>query len=152
MAEPENQGEISISFASKKAMKLKKQKMVQADDSEGLNLEVQPASVEPALEELVVPKKTPEGGEDAILLEQVQMPRQEKVEMPPVQQTKTLEAETVSQASSNCQYGFGYLGQRKKGEEIPDTCIECPKSLNCMLSDYYKKEESMAEIKKWYAT
>ena len=152
MAEAENQGEIPIPFASKKSVKLKKQKMVKADNSERPTPEVQPASIEPPLEELFVPEKEPEGSEEAILLEQVQMPQQEKVEMPPVQQTKTLEAETVSQASSNCQYGFGYLGQRKKGEEIPDTCIECPKSLNCMLSDYYKKEESMAEIKKWYAT
>ena len=78
------------------------------------------------------------------------MPQQGKVEMPPVQHTKTLEAETVSKSSSNCQYGFDYLDQRKKGEEIPDTCMECPKLLNCMLSDYARAR--VAEIKKWYAT
>jgi hypothetical protein len=152
MAEAENKGKIRISFASKKSMKLKKKKKVKTDNSEGLTLEVQQASVETPPEEPRVPEKKPEGSEEAISFEQVQMPRQGKVETLPVQQTKTLETETVSQPSSKCQYGFGYLHQRKKGEDIPDTCMECPKLLNCMLSDHYKKEESVMEIKKWYTT
>ncbi len=57
---------------------------------------------------------------------------------------------TPPPSSSGCQYGFGYLSQREKGQGIPDTCIECPKSLSCMLSEYYKKEE-IKEIKKWYS-
>jgi multidrug efflux pump subunit AcrA (membrane-fusion protein) len=59
-------------------------------------------------------------------------------------------AEEVNQPSdSGCKHYFGYLGQRDKGEEIPAACLECPKSLDCMLHDY-KSKESVAEIKKWY--
>jgi hypothetical protein len=49
-----------------------------------------------------------------------------------------------------CKHYFGYLGERDKGEEIPIECLECPKSLDCMLGNYYKSKESVAEIKKWY--
>lgn len=152
MAEAENKDKSRISFASKKFMKLKKKKKVKTDNSEGLTLEVQQASVEPPPEEKRVPEKKPEGSEEAISFEKVLKPRQGKVETPSVQQKITLETETVSQPSSKCKYGFGYLHQRKKGEDIPDTCMECNKLLNCMLSDHYKKEESVAEIKKWYTT
>jgi hypothetical protein len=55
-----------------------------------------------------------------------------------------------SHSASSCPYGFGYLSQREKGVNIPNTCIECPDSLDCMLSEYYKKEENVKEIKKWY--
>jgi hypothetical protein len=59
-------------------------------------------------------------------------------------------AEQVNQPSdSGCKHYFGYLGQREKGEEIPTACLECPKSLDCMLQ-HYKSKESVAEIKKWY--
>lgn len=102
MAEAENQGEIPISFAPKKSVKLKKKKKVK------------------------------------------------RARAPPVKHTKTLEVETVSKSSSNCQYGFGNLNQRRKDEEIPDACMECPKLLNCMLPDQYTRAR-MAEIKKWYA-
>ena len=49
-----------------------------------------------------------------------------------------------------CRYYLGYLSQRDKGEGIPETCVECNKSLDCMLSEYYKSENTVAEIKKWY--
>jgi hypothetical protein len=49
-----------------------------------------------------------------------------------------------------CKYYLGYLSQRDKGEGIPETCVECNKSLDCMLSEYYKSEKTVAEIKKWY--
>jgi len=59
-------------------------------------------------------------------------------------------AEEVNKPSdSGCKYHFGYLAQRDKGEEIPAACLECPKSLDCMLRNY-KSKESVAEIKKWY--
>ncbi len=150
MAEAKSQGEIPASFVTKKSVKPKKPKKVKADNSERVALEVQPASVEPPLEELAVPEKKQERSGEAMVLEQAQKSQQGKVEMPPVQYTKTLEAETVSQSSSNCQYGFGYLNQRKKGGQIPDMCMVCPKLLKCMLHDRYKKE-SVAEIKKLQA-
>ncbi len=48
-----------------------------------------------------------------------------------------------------CPYYFSYLASREKQEEIPDICLECPKSLDCMLSNY-KSEDSVVEISKWY--
>jgi len=48
-----------------------------------------------------------------------------------------------------CPYYFTYLASREKQEEIPDTCLECPRSLDCMLSNY-KSEDSVVEISKWY--
>ncbi|MCW4031098.1 MAG: hypothetical protein NWE80_01900, partial [Candidatus Bathyarchaeota archaeon] len=51
--------------------------------------------------------------------------------------------------SSGCKYYFGYLCEREKGKQIPSECLECPKSLDCMLNNY-KSKESVVEIKKWY--
>jgi hypothetical protein len=53
--------------------------------------------------------------------------------------------------SSGCQYYFGYLGNRQKNEAIPETCLACPNSLDCMLSKH-KLTNSVQEIKKWYPT
>ena len=70
----------------------------------------------------------------------------------PNQTPNAAEVEITNPSSSptGCQYGFGYLSQREKGEGIPDGCIECAQSLSCMLSEYYKAEKSVKEIKKWY--
>ena len=48
-----------------------------------------------------------------------------------------------------CKYYFGYLASREKDDEIPDTCLGCPKSLECMLSNL-KTKNSVNEIEKWY--
>ncbi len=53
-------------------------------------------------------------------------------------------------SDQSCRYYLGYLSQRNKGEGIPGTCVECNKSLDCMLTEYYKSEDTVAEIKKWY--
>ena len=56
-----------------------------------------------------------------------------------------------SDSSDNtCQHYYGYLGQREKGEGIPSSCVECAKSLDCMLAEYYKSKETVEEIRKWY--
>ena len=60
------------------------------------------------------------------------------------------EEEVDAPSDSRCKHYFGYLGQREKGEGIPDTCLECLKSLDCMLSDYNKSTKTVEEIKKWY--
>ena len=61
------------------------------------------------------------------------------------------DAEEVNKSSdSRCKHYFGYLGEREKGEEIPAGCLECRKTLDCMLSDYYRSKETVEEIKKWY--
>jgi hypothetical protein len=71
-------------------------------------------------------------------------------------ETKTMAQESVKNKADNvssgkiCQYYYGYLGQREKGEGIPSSCVECAKSLDCMLADYYKSKETVEEIRKWY--
>jgi len=50
-----------------------------------------------------------------------------------------------------CSYHFGYLGEKNKNESIPETCFECPRSIDCMLSEFNKSRESLTEIKKWYS-
>lgn len=50
---------------------------------------------------------------------------------------------------SGCQYWFGYLGIRESGESIPEECIECEKSIECMLKQKTYSTEAVDEIKKW---
>ncbi len=92
-----------------------------------------------------------ETSENLVVLEQDQVPQQNVIVAVPTQELETGETKAVSASSSDCQYGFGYLSQREKGEGIPDSCVECAKSLSCMLSEYYKTEEPVKEIKKWYS-
>jgi hypothetical protein len=49
-----------------------------------------------------------------------------------------------------CKYYFGYLSRRGKENEIPNICVECPRSLDCMLSNF-KSKDKIKEIKKWYS-
>lgn len=51
----------------------------------------------------------------------------------------------------HCAYHFGYLSEKNKNETVPETCFGCPKSLECMLSEFNKSQESLEEIKKWYS-
>jgi hypothetical protein len=51
---------------------------------------------------------------------------------------------------SGCQFWFGYLGQRENGERIPDECVECERSVECMLQKEAYSTEAVTEIKKWY--
>jgi hypothetical protein len=46
----------------------------------------------------------------------------------------TVEEKTCQPSDVQCPYYFGYLGQRNKETAIPETCFECPKSIECMLS------------------
>lgn len=104
-------------------------------------------------EQGVSPHKKPSkpASEKTTMPEQVHAPQAKNTELAPTHET--VEIETAFPSSSGCQYGYGYLSQRKKGEGIPDTCVGCPKSIDCMLSEYYKKREraSVKEIKKWYS-
>jgi hypothetical protein len=83
-------------------------------------------------------------------LEQAQKQEPNVAELSPNQQSTPKDETTVSSSSLGCKYGFGYLSQREKRTEIPETCVACPKSLDCMLSEYYNSEETVKEIKKWY--
>ena len=62
------------------------------------------------------------------------------------------EEEEPAESSSNskCLHYLGYLKQRTKGEVIPEECIECSQSIECLLSEPNSSKESLKEIKKWY--
>jgi hypothetical protein len=152
IAEIESHEEIQTDLAPKKSMEHRKLEMVEADNPKDMVIMNIPTgdSQSAALEEPCEPDKKQEVNSELIVLEQVQASQPKKIEIAPIQQVTAEETKAVSASSSDCQYGFGYLSQREKGEGIPDSCIECPKLLSCMLSEYYKAEESVKEIKKWY--
>ena len=51
---------------------------------------------------------------------------------------------------AGCQYWFGYLGERESGEGIPEECVECERSIECMLKKEDYSTEAVKEIKKWW--
>lgn len=57
-----------------------------------------------------------------------------------------MEKETTK---DGCLHYFGYLREREKGEPIPSECIECKRSVDCMLTNMVSKN-AVKEIKKWY--
>ena len=57
--------------------------------------------------------------------------------------------EEEEQCKDGCSFYFGYLGERESGEAIPIGCIECMRSLECMLNTVSSKTAAK-EIKKWY--
>ena len=50
--------------------------------------------------------------------------------------------------NSDCTHNFGYLGERPKGQDIPNECLTCKQAVECMLSN--KSDSAVKEIKKWY--
>ena len=58
----------------------------------------------------------------------------------------------LSELNFQCEHYFGFLSEKKEGQGIPETCFECPKSVECLLSKCIKSEESIQEIKQWYTT
>lgn len=46
----------------------------------------------------------------------------------------TVQKETEKQTGSvQCPYQMGYLRSRSKDKAVPDTCLTCPKILQCMI-------------------
>jgi hypothetical protein len=69
-----------------------------------------------------------------------------------VREKKKEEAPAPDSSSiGKCLHYLGYLKQRTKGEIIPEACIECSQSIECLLSEPDRSKESLKEIKKWYA-
>jgi hypothetical protein len=58
--------------------------------------------------------------------------------------------EVQEDQKTGCHNWFGYLRQRENGEGIPKECIECAKSIDCMLTDGSYSTEAIKEIKKWF--
>jgi hypothetical protein len=98
-------------------------------------------------------KEKPEITETPAVSEQILAPEPEPMAPKPTASREPIaKEETTASTSSACKYGFGYLSQREKGEQIPTSCVECPSAIDCMLSKYYKEKETVKEIKKWYET
>ena len=76
-----------------------------------------------------------------------QVPKLEK--QPPTRQTMISKEKKNVTNNSKCQYYFGYLASRNEVGEIPASCLDCQRSLDCMLSSL-KAGEPVDEIKKWY--
>jgi hypothetical protein len=57
--------------------------------------------------------------------------------------------EEEEQNKDGCFYYFGYLSERETGEPIPIECIECMKSIECMLNTV-SSQYAAKEIQKWY--
>ncbi|MEJ2241863.1 MAG: hypothetical protein P8Y18_06955 [Candidatus Bathyarchaeota archaeon] len=57
--------------------------------------------------------------------------------------------EDTKQANDKCLHRFGYLSERQTGEAIPTECIECMRSIECMLTKTTSKDAAH-EIQKWY--
>ena len=115
-------------------------------------LDIQVVRGQPALEERCATstEERIELSEKVVNLEQVQPSQQKPIELAPSPEIATVERKKLPESSLGCKHVFGYLGHRGRGEKIPDACIECPVSLKCLLSDYYKSGESVKEISKWY--
>lgn len=58
--------------------------------------------------------------------------------------------EKDSTSNNGSGFYFGYLSERDKGETISPACVECPKSIDCILSKVHKSNDSVKEIKKWH--
>ena len=148
--------ENSVASRAKKVVACRKSEIVEPDPAEFLEigiLEVETTkSFQSELEELRVTKEEAEteAGKKVIDFDPVQLPQQETTKALQPEQIVTAETEKTSEPSPKCQYGFGYLSHRESGAGIPETCIECPDSLNCMLSQYHRSGESVEEISKWY--
>jgi len=58
--------------------------------------------------------------------------------------------EVEEDKKAGCPYWFGYLGQRDSDEGILEECIECEKSIECMLKKEEYSPKAVKEIKKWW--
>jgi chromosome segregation ATPase len=79
----------------------------------------------------------------------VQRLNKTKFQYPP-KETKEELFKEKTKSNDGCSFYFGYLCEREKGEAIPNSCIACSKSLDCMLSKVHQSIDSVQEIKKWY--
>jgi len=89
---------------------------------------------------------------DTSSLEQ-KVPESESIDTSSLEQKVQLAVEgrkVLSELNFQCSHYFGFLSEKKEGQEIPETCFECPKSVECLLSRCTKSEESIQGIKQWY--
>jgi hypothetical protein len=58
--------------------------------------------------------------------------------------------EKSSETEFKCNRHFGYLSERDKGEQIPEHCYGCSKSIECMLESNESSNKKIEGIKQWY--
>lgn len=58
--------------------------------------------------------------------------------------------EVKEDTKAGCQYWFGYLGERESCDGMPEECVECEKSIECMLRKEEYSAKAVDEIKKWW--
>ena len=139
---------------ARKVLTRRRSKIVEPEGFQELGtLDIQVVRDQPQLEERCATstEEKIELSEKVVNLELVQPSQQKPSELVPSKEIATVDRKKPSESSLGCQHVFGYLGHLGRGEKIPDACIECPVSLKCLLSDYYKSGESVKEISKWYA-
>jgi len=151
-----NAGEFVEKESASTVRKVSTQRKPKILEPEGFQevktLDIQVVSDQTALEErsATSTENKIELSERVVNLEQVQTLQQKPSELASSEEIETVERKKLPESSLGCKHVFGYLGHRGKGEKIPDACIECPVSLKCLLSNYYRSGESVKEISKWY--
>lgn len=112
---------------------------------------------EPTLNQLVSNDEMPQSKEntvdEAIDLKLEFITECEPIDISSMEEKVQLAVEgrkALSELNFQCSHYFGFLSEKKEGQEIPETCFECPKSVECLLSRCTKSEESIQEIKQWY--
>jgi hypothetical protein len=138
---------------ARKALTRRRRKIVETEGFQELRtLDIQVVRGQPAQEARCATstEEKIELSEKVVNLEQVDSSQQKPIAPAPSQEIAKVEEKRVPESSLGCNHVFGYLGHRGRGEKIPDACIECPVSLKCLLSDYYRSGESVKEISKWY--
>ncbi len=148
---PEDDPEIQAALAAQESTKHRKPKTMKITSPETA-VSIQTDNNHVSVQEQNPSEQKNEENNASITPENAPVPVAQPVTVELIQTQKVDLAETkkISKSSSGCEYGFGYLSQRGRGEAIPETCLECPKSLDCMLSRIYEKDQSVKEIKKWY--
>lgn len=63
-----------------------------------------------------------------------------------------IEGIILAASVTDCKQYFGYLGERSKGEEIPEQCMTCSKLLGCMLIKIKTSRTMFEESRKRYYT
>lgn len=140
----------------KETPKLRKKKVIKQAEKDETNT-IEPTLIQPEKNaELTIAEK-PLANEQ-LETEPPKAKSPELMELTLIQRLEAMVTETAkeketpnSSSDAECSHYLGYLNQRVKGETIPETCIVCPKSIECLLSESDSSKEGLKEIKKWYS-
>jgi hypothetical protein len=148
-------GEIVVALKKRKVAVTGKSKTIKQtgflEIGAGKNLETRNDQIRFEAPPVPSEQEKTETNKKAVDLEPIPPSQVETAEItPPPQQTTAVDTEKLPELKTGGQFCFGYLSHRKSGEKIPNTCVECSESLNCLLAEYHKSDKSVEEISKWY--